>query len=419
MAKWQDYLNLARFALEGNRDQVINMCRCVIANEPDTSSLKHNLKRLLSRTPSMMALQELLPRDLKGLVLPIEPGMALADTELPVDVQSQLALFLEEQAMTEAIHATGLAVPHKILLSGPPGNGKTTLAGAIAKELNLPLFVVDFSTVVSSYLGESGSKFAKIFRGVVEKPSVLFLDEMETVLSERAGHGNTTEVGEIKRVVSSLLMEIDRLPDHVILIGATNHEEMLDRAVVRRFDFYWELPAPNEDMVQSWLQRFAKRYPNIPILSKMPAIAAEGKSLSDIERDVKKWCRRWIVEQAPKQSGSRREAQRDAGSGSGLLRPDPGMGQLDALDSGLLRPSSNECLHRVPEQPDPGHEPPGPGLQLRGASGQAALCRGCPQAQEQPTEVRTQGSPGTEGTNGRVLDGTVCTWQRLGDVCGL
>lgn len=309
MAKWQDVLNLARYALENNRDQVVNICRCIIANEADNSSLKDHLKRMLSRAPSMLALQELLPKDLKGLVLAIEPGMALADTELPVAVQAQVGIFLEERAHAEAIHGAGLAVPHKVLLSGPPGNGKTTLAGAIAKELNLPLFVVDFSEVVSSYLGESGSKFAKIFRGAVEKPCVLFMDEMETVLSERAGHGNTTEVGEMKRVVSTLLMEIDRLPDHVILVGATNHEEMLDRAVVRRFDFYWELPTPDDDMVQSWLRRFAKRYPDIPIHTKMPAIAADGKSLSDIERDVKKWCRRWIVEQESQRSSSKPEVR--------------------------------------------------------------------------------------------------------------
>lgn len=295
MAKWQDVLNLSRFALEGNRDQVINVCRCIVANEPDNSSLKDQIKRLLSRAPSMLALEELVPRDLKGLVLPIEPGMTLADTELPISVRNELSVFLEEQAHSEAIHATGLPVPHKVLLSGPPGNGKTTLAGAIARELNLPFFVVDFSAVVSSYLGESGSKFAKIFRGIVEKPSVLFLDEMETVLAERAGHGNSTDVGEVKRIVSTLLMEIDRLPDHVILIGATNHEEMLDRAVVRRFDFHWALPAPDENMVQSWLQRFAERYPGIPILAEMPRIEFSGKSLSDIERDVKRWCRRWIV----------------------------------------------------------------------------------------------------------------------------
>lgn len=305
MTKWQDVLNLSRSAIEGKRDRVLSACQCIIANEPDNSSLKVHLSRLLARAPSMMALQELLPHDLKGLLLPIEPGMSLADTELPASVKAELSAFLEEQAHANAIHATGLPVPHKILLSGPPGNGKTTLAGAIAKELNLPFFVVDFSAVVSSFLGESGSKFAKIFRGIVEKPSVLFLDEMETVLAERAGHGNSTDVGEVKRIVSTVLMEIDRLPDHVILIGATNHEEMLDRAVVRRFDFHWSLPAPDENMVQNWLQRFADRYPDIPILAEMPRIEFSGKSISDIERDVKKRCRRWIVGQA---------AQRPAGN---------------------------------------------------------------------------------------------------------
>ena len=305
MPKWQDYVNLARYALEGNRDQVVNVCRCVLANEPANSSLKGNLTRLLART-SQQANQEILPASLKGLVLAIEPMMALADTELPAQIRDQVTTFLEERALAEEIHAAGLSVPHKILLSGPPGNGKTTLAGAIANELGLPLFVVDFSATVSSYLGESSSKFAKIFRNVVETPSVLFLDEMETVLSERAGYGNTTEVGEIKRIVSSLLMEIDRLPDHVILIGATNHEEMLDRAVVRRFEFYWPLPAPSDEMAQSWLQRFARRHPAIPILRDMPATNSGCRSFSDLERDAKKWCRRWIVEQAGGRAASRK-----------------------------------------------------------------------------------------------------------------
>lgn len=302
MAKWNDVLQLARYGLEGNREQVINMCRCIIGNEPENSSLKDHMKRLLSRSQTMLALQDVLPKDLKGLVLPIEPSMTLADTELPLSVRNEVAVFLEEQSHAEAIHETGLAVPHKILLSGPPGNGKTTLAGAVAKELGLPLFVLDFSAVVSSHLGETGSKIAKVFRGVAEKPAVLFLDEMETVLSERAGHGNSSDVGEAKRIVSTLLMEIDRLPDHVILIGATNHEEMLDRAVVRRFDFHWNLPAPDEEMTSRWLQRFADRHPGIPVLAEMPVLMPSGKSISDIEREVKRWCRRWIVSRQPRQA---------------------------------------------------------------------------------------------------------------------
>lgn len=308
MAKWQDVLNLARSALAGDREQVINTCRCILATEPDNSSLKDQLARLLARTPNVLALQELLPKDLKGLVLPVEPVLTLADTELPGAVRSDVAVFLGEQRYADAIHAAGLEVPHKILLSGPPGNGKTTLAGAIAQSLALPLFVVDFSAVVSSHLGETGSKIAKIFRGVTEKPAVLFLDEMETVLSERAGHGTSSDVGEAKRIVSTLLMELDRLPDHVILIGATNHEEMLDRAVVRRFDFHWALHGPDDAMVQGWLQRFAARYPAIPVLAEMPRGEFSGKSLSDLERETKRWCRRWLVEQTTAQSAEERVA---------------------------------------------------------------------------------------------------------------
>jgi len=298
MAKSQDVLALARAALENNRDHAINVCKCMIANEPENSSLRERLKTMLSRVPSAMVLQDQVPNELKGLVLPHEPLLALSDMALPTAIGDELALFLEEQAHADAIRAAGLTVPHKLLLSGPPGNGKTSLAGAVAKALELPFFVLDFSSVVTSYLGETGGKIAKIFRGIAERPAVLLIDEMETVLSERAGHGSASDVGEIKRVVSTLLLEIDRLPDHVILVGATNHEEMLDRAVVRRFDFLWSLPQPDDEIVQAWLHCFAQRYPDIPILSSMPDMEIGGKSISDIERDLKKWCRRWVVEHA-------------------------------------------------------------------------------------------------------------------------
>lgn len=296
MAKGQDIVALARAALDGKREEVFRVCRHIAANEPSTSSLKESISRMLSRIPSQVLSIDGLPMELKGLVLPIQPDLTLADTAIPDDVANELASFLKDQAHAESIRAAGLATPHKVLLCGPPGNGKTTLAGAMAHSLGLPLYAIDFSAVVSSHMGETSAKIAKVFRNVASQPAVLFIDEMETLLSERSGRNGRSDVGEMARVVSTVLLEIDRLPDHVILVGATNHEEMLDRAVVRRFDYCWSLPVPTGAMVAAWLQRFARRYPDIPVLTEMPAIRADGRSLSDIERDAKKWCRRWIVE---------------------------------------------------------------------------------------------------------------------------
>lgn len=305
MAKGVEVLALVRSALEGNREQVIGMCRIIESNEPASSSLKEGIRRLLSRTNMATASTLEMARDLKDKVLHLAPTMSVADIELPEGVARHLAEFLEEQACAAAIRSEGLPVAHKVLLDGPPGNGKTTLAGALALALNLPFYVMDFSGVVTSHLGETSTNMAKVFRGVAERPCVLFIDEMETVLTERAGHGGVSDVGEMRRVVSTLLMEIDRLPDHVILVGATNHEEMLDRAVVRRFDHHWSLPLPDELMAARWLQRFAQRHSNLPILERLPAIQFAGKSISAIELEVKAWCRRWIVEQEAARSAAK------------------------------------------------------------------------------------------------------------------
>ena len=118
---------------------------------------------------------------------------------------------------------------------------------------------------------------------------------METLLTERAR--DRGDVGEIARVTSSLLLEIDRLPNHVVLIGATNHDEMLDRAVVRRFDHHWSLPAPAGAAVDRWFGRFAQRYPSIPLPEYKDEVLRDtvGHSLADIERSVLAWCRAWVV----------------------------------------------------------------------------------------------------------------------------
>lgn len=299
MATAENILALATAALNTDQKMVNSMCRVIAANEREGSMLKIRMEKLLERAArNGMTPGELVPADIRGLLLQVTPSNSLRDVMLQDDVAVDLELFLEEHAHADGIRDAGFSMPNRLLFSGPPGNGKTTLAGAVANALDLPFLVLDFSAVLSSFMGETGAKLAKVFRGLANTPCVLFVDEMETVLSERANSGGKSDVGEIARIVSSLLLEIDRLSDQVVFIGATNHLEMLDRAVVRRFDHHWILPAPNADVTQKWLDRFADKFPSIPVSGF--TFETKGLSLSDLERVTEAHCRRWIVEQAHK-----------------------------------------------------------------------------------------------------------------------
>lgn len=289
MARNSDVLALASAALNNERDRVLAACRVIAAN--DKGSLRASLERLLQRSNQNTS-QSIVPQSIKKLVLGIEPQHSLNDVVLDDKSKSIVSGFLAEHEHLEALEQYGLPVANRVLLSGPPGNGKTALAGAIAKTLDLPLLMADFSNLIQSGFGDTGNNVARLFRGAGEIPCVLFIDEMETVLSERSGVGSK-DIGEVARIVSGLLLEMDHLPSQVILIGATNHLEMLDRAVVRRFDVHAELNNPSEKMHLQWIQRFAEKHPDIPVESLQ--VDREGLSMSDLERAYVTASKRWVV----------------------------------------------------------------------------------------------------------------------------
>ncbi len=168
---------------------------------------------------------------------------------------SQLSLtqindLIEEQHRAELLHAYNLTARNRILLVGSPGNGKTSLAEAIATELMVPFIVIRYETLIGSYLGETANRLKQIIDYAKTQRCVLFLDEFETVGKER---GDTHETGEIKRVVSSLLLQLDDLPDYVVVIAASNHPELLDKAVWRRFQLRIELPLPTREQISQFI----------------------------------------------------------------------------------------------------------------------------------------------------------------------
>ena len=210
------------------------------------------------------------------------PERQLGDLVLPASVANAGRELIEEFRRADLLRAHNLEPRHRVLLTGPPGNGKTSLAEAFATELAVPLFAVRYESVIASYLGETAVRLSRLFDEVRTRRCVLFFDEFDVVGKER---GDVHETGEIKRVVSSLLLQIDDLPSHVVVVTATNHPELLDRAVWRRFQLRLNLPAPTPSLAEEWFRRFEKRLGES--LGYKPIVLAKrlkGLSFSELEQ---------------------------------------------------------------------------------------------------------------------------------------
>jgi len=192
----------------------------------------------------------------KDLVFEVTPERTLHSLVLTDESQRQIREFVEEQHRADLLHSHNLRARNRVLLAGPPGNGKTTLAEALASELMYPLLAVRYDTLVGSFLGETAARLRSLIEYAKTRRCVLFFDEFETLGKER---GDTHETGEIKRVVSSLLLQIDELPDYVVVVAASNHPELLDKAVWRRFQLRMNLPMPTQAQLQNQISSIAKR----------------------------------------------------------------------------------------------------------------------------------------------------------------
>jgi SpoVK/Ycf46/Vps4 family AAA+-type ATPase len=185
-----------------------------------------------------------------------EPSRRLTELVLSSVTRQSVTEFVEEHHRRDLLRSHGLEPRHRVLMTGPPGSGKTTLAEAIATEIAVPLLSVRYEGLIGSYLGETAARMDTLFAAVRIRPCVLFFDEFDVVAKER---GDIHETGEIKRVVSSLLLQVDRLPSHVIVVAATNHAELLDRAVWRRMQIRLELPQASRAGKVEWLRGWTAR----------------------------------------------------------------------------------------------------------------------------------------------------------------
>jgi AAA+ superfamily predicted ATPase len=261
MARADLILNLVRAAVRGDQAQVQKTVEALAADE---RAKNHGIlaDRLISQLrqdgngrPSSVTSAPV--RSISGpLVAEITPRRQIEDLVLSPETEQAIRELVEEQHRADLLRSHNLEPRNRVLLAGPPGNGKTSLAEAIADALHIPFLVVRYEAVIGSYLGETAQRIGQVFEHARSRACVLFFDEFDAVGKER---GDLHETGEIKRVVSSLLLQIDALPSYVVVVTASNHPELLDRAVWRRFQIRLDLPMPKQGQIEEWFKRFEGR----------------------------------------------------------------------------------------------------------------------------------------------------------------
>lgn len=263
MAQADTLVNLIKSSSSGDQLAFRKSAELLIQEEKAKGHriLADRLTKSLRPIPPRSTDSPVLPRNgvsgiQKELFFETSPDRSLSDLVLPEKISAQIRELAEEQHRAELLHAHNLHARNRLLFAGPPGNGKTSLAEALANELMYPLLVVRYDTLVGSYLGETSGRLKSLFDYAKTQRCVLFFDEFETIGKER---GDTHETGEIKRVVSSLLMQIDDLPDYVVVVAASNHPELLDRAVWRRFQLRIELPSPTRQQLTALIDAVSQR----------------------------------------------------------------------------------------------------------------------------------------------------------------
>ena len=234
--------------------------------------------------------------DLDGVIEFRDPRLLLKDVVLDEALRKRLDRFLLQQAKRNWLREHGRIPSKKALLIGPPGSGKTMTAEALAGELRVPLFVVRLEGLITRYMGETATKLRLVFEETAKRRGVYLFDEFDAIGGRRSA---TNDVAEMRRVLNTFLqcMEADTSTDSVIL-GATNHPELLDKALLRRFDLVLRFAMPSEEQIKQIILTNIKPYKTARLSWLKIVQAAEGLSQAEIAKSAEEAVKASILEES-------------------------------------------------------------------------------------------------------------------------
>jgi SpoVK/Ycf46/Vps4 family AAA+-type ATPase len=302
MASGDHLRALLKAYIKGDEAQFHSVAMQIAANEARAGhgKLAEELRNLIDaskvRVPqaSSMPIPMAKPRgEVADLLSVSYPNVRLTDMVLDDTTTRILKRVLLEHKTISEIRSHGLAPRKKLLLLGPPGTGKTLTASALAGELGLPLFVVRLDRLITRYMGETAAKLRLVFDAIAQTRAVYLFDEFDSIGSERS---LSNDVGEIRRVVNSFLQMVEQDTSDSLIIAATNHADMLDQALFRRFDDIIHYNLPNQERIatalKSKLSDFRSGRMGWVRLAKMAA----GLSYGDLSRATEDAIKGAIIE---------------------------------------------------------------------------------------------------------------------------
>jgi len=292
MSAARHMIALLKSHLEGDDKEVLSVAMQAAAHEARLGHIaiaqqlrdlidesKRRSSAIQSRPGQLVVLE---PRgELANLLSVQTPSIRFSDMALPEALAERLKRVLLEQRQQKRLREHSLSPRRKLLFLGPPGSGKTMTASALAGELHLPMFTIMLEGLITKFMGETAAKLSLVFEAIRQTQGVYLFDEFDALGAHRS---QANDVGEIRRVLNSFLQLLEKDSSQSLIVAATNHPEMLDRALFRRFDDVIEYNLPDAKLAEEILRRKLAMFQTADIDWQRVLPETEGLSQAELVR---------------------------------------------------------------------------------------------------------------------------------------